>query len=320
MKNVELFIQDADKIYAPVIEDTITWETSRKGEPGKLTFSVLKDDIIDFYEGGQVMFKYGGDKIFYGFVFEKKRDKDKVIEVTAYDQLRYLKNKDTINYADTSADELIRMIAGDFRLHAGELDSTGYKIYSRKEDNKTLFDIIQTALDETLQNTGKLFVLYDDYGKLTLKNVEDMKLNLLINEQTGENFDYTSSIDGDTYNKIKLVYENDQTNQRQTFTVQDSANINQWGVLQYFDKIQTQSIGVAKANALLQLYDRKTRNLSISGAIGDTSVRAGSSVVVNLDLGDMEVKNFMLVEKVKHSFTASEHRMDLTLRGGDFIA
>lgn len=43
-------------------------------------------------------------------------------------------------------------------------------------------------------------------------------------------------------------------------------------------------------------------------------------VVINLDLGDMKVKNWMLVEKCKHTYKEGEHWMDLTLRGGEFIA
>ena len=48
-------------------------------------------------------------------------------------------------------------------------------------------------------------------------------------------------------------------------------------------------------------------------------MRAGTSIVVKLNLGDVQVNNFMLVEKVKHTFKFQEHFMDLTLRGGDLI-
>lgn len=78
--------------------------------------------------------------------------------------------------------------------------------------------------------------------------------------------------------------------------------------------------GQAKADALLKLYNKKTRNLKITNALGDNRVRAGSMVVINLDLGDMKVKNWMLVEKCKHTYKEGEHWMDLTLRGGEFIA
>lgn len=56
-----------------------------------------------------------------------------------------------------------------------------------------------------------MYVLYDDFGKLCLKNLERMKVGLVIDEETGENFDYESSIDSDTYNQIKLTYDNSDT-------------------------------------------------------------------------------------------------------------
>ena len=104
------------------------------------------------------------------------------------------------------------------------------------------------------------------------------------------------------------------------YITQDSSNINKWGILQYFDTLQKGENGQAKADALLKLYNKKTRNLKITNALGDNRVRAGSMVVINLDLGDMKVKNWMLVEKCKHTYKEGEHWMDLTLRGGEFIA
>ena len=74
--------------------------------------------------------------------------------------------------------------------------------------------------------------------------------------------------------------------------------------------------GQAKADALLELYNAKTRNLTVKNAFGDVRVRAGSMVVVILNLGDIQVKNLMLVEKCKHEFKESQHLMTLTLRGG----
>ena len=90
-------------------------------------------------------------------------------------------------------------------------------------------------------------------------------------------------------------------------------------MLQYFDTLSKGENGQAKADALLKLYDKKTRNLKITNAFGDSRVRAGSMVVVNLDLGDIRLRNFMLVEKCRHIYKESDHRMELTLRGGEFI-
>lgn len=325
--NVELLVgnEAGTKVCQPVVQEGIEWSTERRSTPGKLTFKVLKDSISDFSEGSPVRMKVDGNNVFFGFVFKQQQSKDRIVNVTAYDQLRYLKNKDTKVYENKTATQFIQMISEDYYLNTGILENTGYSIVSRVEENTSLFEMIENALDLTLTNTGEMFVLYDDFGKLTLKNLSSMYVGiqgayLMIDEETGENFDYTSSVDDNTYNRVKLTYDNEDTGKREVYIAQDSSNINKWGILQYFDTIQKGENGQAKADALLRLYNKKTRNLKITNAIGDNRVRAGSMVVVNLNLGDMQVKNWMLVEKCKHTYKESEHLMDLTLRGGEFIA
>ena len=317
--NVELLIQSGNKLYQPIIEEGIQWTTERAGSPSILKFTVIKDDVIAFQEGDPVRLKVNGKNVFYGFVFSKKRNKDHHIDVTAYDQLRYLKNKDTYVYENKTASQLIKMIAEDFGLNLGTIESTKYKIPSRVEDNQSLFDIIQNDLDLELQNKGELFCLYDDFGKLTLKNIASMQLNILIDKDTAENFDYTSSIDDQTYNKIKLVYDNEDAGEREVYIAKSSANINAWGLLQFYEKLQEGENGKAKADALLKLYNKKTRNLKVDGCFGDVRCRAGTMVPVQLYLGDMNVSSYLLVEKATHTFKNNEHTMSLNLRGGEFI-
>ena len=210
---------------------------------------------------------------------------------------------------------MVRMLAEDFGLNAGALEDTGYKIASRTEDNKSLFDIIQNALDETLKATTQLYVLYDNAGKLTLSNIGNMKLGLVINEDTAGDYDYKSSIANNTYNKIRLFREGSDP-----VTVKSSSTIMQWGVLQYAEKVNDDSTNLNNmAASLLKLYNTKTRTLSVKNVLGDTRVRAGTLLVVILGLGDMNVSNFMLVESVKHSFKDGQHLMELKLRGGTFV-
>ena len=324
--DIELLIENESKTFLcqPAIQEGIEWSTERKNTPGKLTFKVLKDEVLDFSEGCAVRLRVDGQEVFFGFVFKQQRTKKKIITVTAWDQLRYLKNSDIVIYEDKRADEFIKMVADDFRLKVGTLENTVYVIPSRVEERVSYFEMIQNALDETLMNTGQMFVLYDDFGKLTLKNLSSMAVEsrgayLMIDEETGKSFEYTSSIDDNTYNKIKLAYDNQDTGTRDVYIAQYSVNMNKWGVLQYFDTLQQGENGQAKADTLLKLYNKKTRNLKVTNALGDIRVRAGSMIVVNLDLGDVKLKNFMLVEKCKHIYKENEHWMDLTLRGGEFI-
>ena len=230
MSKVDLIIQSGSTILYPIVEEGISLSWDRKGSPGKLKFSAVKDSVLSFQEGDAVKLSVDGTDMFYGFVFTKSRSgrTPNVIEVTAYDQLRYFKNKDTYVYSNKKASDVIKMIAEDFGLSVGALEDTGYVIASRTEDNATLFDIAQNALDETLRAKTKLYVLYDKVGKLTLQDIESMKLNLLIDADTIGEYSYSSTIDKQTYNQIKITFENKDSGKREIFIAKDSSNINKW--------------------------------------------------------------------------------------------
>ena len=316
----ELMIQHENMLYAPVLSGDITWSTERKGTPGKLEFTVVQDEILKTAEGDPVRFVVNGNKVFFGYIFKRKPGKDGTLAITAYDQLRYLKNKESYVYRAKRADEVVRMIAEDFRLNVGELENTEYVIPPRVEDGQTLFDIIQEALDLTMENQKRIYVLYDDFGALTLKNIENMQVNLLVDEQTVQDMDYSSSIDGETYNKIKLSYVDQQTGRREIYIAQDGKNINQWGVLQYYESVDNNAGLRNRSQALLELYNSPERTLKLTGCLGDTRVRGGASVLVRAALPDMQINHMMLVEKATHKFSDNQHTMDLTVRGGGIIA
>ncbi|NLY46762.1 MAG: hydrolase [Tissierella sp.] len=313
----ELYITNREKTYKPVIEGDVTWETTRMGQPGKLSFNVVNDKVIDFQEGNPVIFRVNKQNIFFGFVFSKERDKEQIIQVTAYDQLRYLKNKDTYVYENKKASDVINNIANKFLLQTGTVEDTGYVIASRIQDNKTLFDIIYDSLDLTLMNRGKMYVLYDDFGKLTLKDVETMKVpDLVVGDYNGQNFSYKTDIDTDTYNKVKLHRKNEKTGKTEEYELLHEENIKKWGVLLYFEDVDEKTNIKAKADAILKMKNKKKRTLQLNEILGDTRVRAGSSVMTLLeDIGDISVAQYMLVEKCKHVFSNDEHWMTLDLRG-----
>ena len=75
---------------APQITQAV-YTTNRTGSPGTLKFTIIASGGISFVEGDPVRFSADGQLIFLGWVFTKSRDRHGVIEVTCYDQLRYLK-------------------------------------------------------------------------------------------------------------------------------------------------------------------------------------------------------------------------------------
>lgn len=317
---VSVLIDNGSAKFLVPVKDGMKLVLERKGSPGKLTFEFLYNSKYKVEEGNAVLLTVDGTKMFYGFVFTKDSSKDGFISITAYDQLRYLKNKETLVYTNKTASEVIKIISERFNLQCGTLVDTKYKM-SAIEDDTTLFDMIQNTLDNTMMVKNKVYVLFDNVGKITLKSIEHLKVNsCLIDDETGEDYSYKSSIDSNVYNQIKLVYENTDKGTFDIYVAKDSKNINKWGVLQYLEKIDDPDVGKLKSNAYLKLYNQKVRNLTVDGVIGNTNVRAGSLIPVLLTLTDVKIANYMLVEKVTHTFKNSQYSMDLILSGGGFSA
>ena len=316
MADMLLTIQHNGQIFSPPVKDDIQIEWERTGVPGKLTFTTVKapEDDVEFTEGDQVCFYYDEDLIFVGYVFIKSCSRDHHIKVTAYDQLRYFKNKFSYVFEKKRADQILRALCNDFNLEVGSIANTGYVIPAIAEENSTAFDIVLKVLEDTLTNTGNMFVLYDDAGKITLRNSANMVNNTLIDDETAENFDYSSSIDSQTYNNITLYYKDDD-NKITLYNAGNAAKTSQWGMLRYFEATTIPTSAQSKANKLLDLYCRKTRTLTIKNAFGVTSVRPGCLVPVRLDLGDIQTNNYMMVEKAIHKFKKDYYTMELTLEG-----
>lgn len=317
MKDIQLTIQTTKKIYLPIVMDDITWTTSRKDAPGELKFKIVNDHRLAFSEGAAVTFRVDNVGLFKGFVFSKSRGKEEIIEVVAFDSLRYLKNKHSIIYTNKKASDLIKELARDFALPIGKIQDTGYKIPTRTEMNKMLLDIIYEALNLTLINTGEMFVLFDDYGKLALKNIKTMehKNIVVIDEGLATDYKYKSTIDN-SFNKIVIHNKTDKG--IKTYVSKDINTIKKWGILQQTETIENKKATPKEyANMLLKLNNQVRRSLQVKGAKGRTNIRAGSLIPVMLKLGDIDIANNMLVEKCTHTFKEGKHLMDLTLRGGD---
>lgn len=314
MATIKLTVQHGTTLIELPVEEGIQLEYERTGSPGKLTFTTVNTPGMTFFEGDPVCFYYDGKLKFLGYVFTKKCDREHNIEVTCYDQIRYLKNKYTYLFEKKTATQIIKALCADLGLSVGAMDNTSYVIPTIAEENKSALDIILEVLEETLVNTGNRFVFYDDAGKLRVRNCADMVSSTLIMESTAENFDYSSSIDDETYNQVVLYYKNNDGGIA-VYQAHSPSTVKQWGNLRYFEEVKNSAIAQNKANSLLKLYNKKTRELKIKSAFGDISVRGGTLIPVRLDLGDVTVNNFMLVEKVTHKFDKDYHTMDLTLEG-----
>ena len=335
---IKLLIDNGKHMLAPEVMDGVSVEWARTGLPGRLTFTAIADKKLVINEGNVVKLWVNKKPFFKGYIFTRNQTDPDTVSITCYDQLRYLKNQESYIFENITADGIVHKIADDFKLSYGKLADTGYKFKSFTQDNVPLFDIIAEALEKTNTEQGKKYVLYDDFGKLTLEDGANMDLNLLVDESTAQSYSYSSSIDGETYNKVKIVKEgrasgggrvNEETEKKQrirnrsVYIAQDENNMKRWGVLQLLEEINKDDNGQKTANKKLKKHNAPEKTLGINGAFGDSRVRAGCRIgVVLKSTVDKATRKLikLRVENVKHTFSGELHTMDLILKGKGFDA
>ena len=376
----ELTVQNQKDVLLIEPQDGITLDRSPDLAPAKLTFNVLKDPLLDIQEGDLVNFKVNGELIFVGYIFEKSRSKNNIIQVTCYDQCRYLKSEGYYIFdGKNSASELIIALSKDLGIKLGEIAPTEYKI-SRVFDGKSYQDILLTMLKLTSINSPKIpvkalnakktktlnpdkyrggfsgldnvrmdkdshaertlnpekadhtfdeistdvkrkpiYVAYDDKGLLTVKELNDMVTDILIDASQVEDYEYISSIDRNTFTQILVVREAKTGSDKHKEAYRTGGayaleETKRWGVLQKVYKPDEKDLNaIEKAKVMLDKLARKTHTLRLKGCLGRTIIRPGSGIWLNFDIGDQILNELVYVQAVTHNFSNNKHTMDLDI-------
>lgn len=295
---------------------TASWSTERVGSPGKFTFTLNANGGLSFVEGDVVRFSVDGQLQFYGWVFTKSKDRYSVIDVTCYDRLRYFKANQPYAFYDQTAGDMIKQIAADLEVSTGNIANTGYVFPAFIKEDGSCLDLIGEAVQRTLLATGDIYVFYDDGNGVALQRPEDMKSNVLIGDKSYLlDYTYQTDIDEQTYNSIKLARQNEQTGRADVVVIEDAANIGQWGLLRLYQEIDGNlniAQMTAQGQASLQYYNRRMRTVQAS-TIGVPGLRAGMMVPMKVaGLGDINLDQYVLLEKVTHTWENDLHTMEFT--------
>ncbi|RED64674.1 XkdQ/YqbQ family protein [Cohnella lupini] len=302
-----------------MISSDIEWKTSRIGKASSCEFTVIggltKTNGFKCNPGDVVRLVKDGVGLFYGYVFSVDSGIEENVKILAYDQLRYLMTNETYVLNGMTATQIIQKIAGDLQLKVGVLANTKHSIPAMVEDNVKLMDIICKALDRTLVATLQNYVFYDKFGSLTLQNITELALDLVIGDDSlVYSYDFNRSIDSDTFNRIKIVQDNKETGKRDVYIAQDSGNIARWGRLQYFEKAD-EKMNAAQINEkliqMMTLKNRESKTLKLD-SIGNIQVRAG--VLVYVILETLDIKQYFLVDECSHHFNGNDHYMSLNVK------
>lgn len=268
-----------------------------------------------FANGSTVIFTYNGANIFYGFLFKTQISKQ-TYKCTAYDQLRYLKAKNSLMRQIEPLDSFLNVVAGTIgdRIRIGQIDSTEIPLGKYLFDNKTYLDMLYQSIQDNLVANSYYYTLRDNFGALDLRDTLDLRLPLIIGDNSlATDFDYSLSIDDDTYNYVKVAADNKDAGVREVYIAEDSSNIGKWGKLMLYEKVDSAMNAAQiteRANMLLALKNKETETLKVD-SIGDVRVFGGSGVKIEISQANLNM--WAIVDSVTHKFERSQHTMTMNL-------
>lgn len=150
----------------------INYSTSLKGYPGKLTFKLKKDPygILKMNLGDEVEFKFENAEVFKGYIFSLSTTDEEDYSVVAYDQMRYLQNHDYYftDGSESASDIFLKLCnnAGFREYNFSEkkmvttakvIDKSIIKVRPYTFQDKTLFEIIEWAIEETQKGNYRIY-------------------------------------------------------------------------------------------------------------------------------------------------------------------
>lgn len=283
----------------------------------RFLFTVIKDDTVSFNQGDGVSVKYDGKIIFYGYVFSKRRNKEGLIDVVCYDQMRYLKNRRSYTRGSMTLEEIVRGIAGDNKMATGEIEKTNTLLPGMAVDNISLLDVIVRACKEERNLSGKRYIVYDNGGYITLKNEENMTREILIDSAQAEDFEYTDTIDNNVYNMICLYNDTKRLNLREITTVSDRETMEKWGTLILSKKVSDENNSVKEAENLLKEYNRINREIILKGVAGYEDVLPGTWLWVKMVMGDLNIDGYVRCRKSVQIFEKNTYTTNLYIDGSE---
>ena len=293
---------------------TISHQTTLDGQPGKLTVSLQQDPngILELVCGSILRFSVDDVGIFYGYIFTMGTDATGVYKITAYDQMRYLKNKETYITSNETASAVFGRVCKD------NFQASQYKViipstFIAPEYNhagKALYETINYGIQYANVNEKKQYFVKDKFGVLQFTELGQEKTNLIIGDESLlTSYQYEISIDKNTYNSVKVYRDNEKTGKREVWIEFDSTTQKQWGKLQTVVQAkeeQNEAQIRELANNYMKLYNRETKTMKLT-ALGRPELVAGSGFTFQLE--KLGINQAMWITSATHTYEKDFHTM-----------
>lgn len=313
----ELYLQNSNngKVFdITQVSESVEVYSSIDGEAGKLTCILQKDpnNLLEIANGSAISFIVDGKGFFFGYVFKIGTDADENYKITAYDQMRYLKNSDVYVIKDMTASNVLKKICSDKNLKCKIKVPTTYKPEAYLHDGKTLYNIIERGMNLASVYDKKRYFIKDEFGTIIWSELQQEKTNVQLGDSSlVTSYTYEKSIDQDVYNQVKLYRDNEKTGKRDIWLVKDSNNIKKWGLLQYLKKADDKDNASKikeQAKNYLKKYNAEVETLKLE-ADGIVELTAGKGIKFVLKRENID--KWMWIKSATHKFSRYSHTMEL---------
>ena len=303
---MELMVESGGAIYDISGSCTdISWTDTLNEGASSLEVSYIAGDLI-VHNGDTVRLTENdqADGIFFGRNFKVGGDESGIVKFKAYDQLRVTKAKDIVVLENGTLKTLVQKMCAFLSLRTGTMEEPGYIIPTIADYEKTWLDHVSQAISDTLIGTGEKYCLRDEYGSVSLWNMRNLQLPLVLGDNSlCTSYSWEKSIDENFYNRVKVVWKNEASGQIDVSTAVDQESVNRYGILQYLESSPSGIDNAAKAQEraanLLRLYNHEQETLKLE-CLGDLRVRAGNSIYGSIE--DIGLNRRLIVKKVTHKF------------------
>ena len=293
---------------------TITVTKNIEGNAGKLDVLLQKDpnDLLQVSNGSIISFIKDGKGIFYGFVFTIGTDSKETYKITAYDQMRYLKNEEVYVTKDLTASQIFEKICYDKQLRYQVKVPSNYVPSAYLHDKKSLYEIINRGRKQANIYEGQQFYITDEFGTLVWSELGHEKTNVILGDASLlTDYKYEKTIDKETFNQVKMYRDNKTSGKRDVWLAKDSNNIKRWGELQLLAKADdndTPAMIQDTVQKYLKLRNRETETLKLN-AIGIDELTAGKGFKFILEREG--ISQDMWIINSNHKYNKNNHTMEL---------
>lgn len=307
---------------SPLLVDRVTWsgdvtQAARKLEVSFVNTTDGRTQVRRIEHGKELRFLYNGSELFRGVVFVHRIQDSGMMTVTAYDENTYLtRNYDTRKFTGMTASAIVKRLCNDFAIETGTIADTGYVIPKLVLRDKSIWDMMITALTYSRKQTGRRFFIYSREGKLHLSERKDAVVRWVL--ENGRNItsaSYSQSIE-DMRTQVKVI-GGDPEKKPIIATVKNDALIQRFGIMQHLENVDpdmTRSQVEQRAKQLLDELGTIEDDAQVQ-ALGNPEVTSGSAVYVRESMTGI-VGGFY-ISNDSHTFANGSHTMSVTLSATD---